>query len=49
MGVVVLIEVPKKLTARQEELLREFAKTEEKSVMPERDGFWKKVKEAFSG
>ena len=49
MGVVVLIEVPKKLSARQEELLREFAKTEEKSVMPERDGFWKKVKEAFSG
>jgi molecular chaperone DnaJ len=49
MGVVVLIEVPKKLSAKQEELLREFAKTEEKSVMPERDGFWKKVKEAFSG
>jgi molecular chaperone DnaJ len=49
MGVVVLIEVPKKLSARQEEILREFAKTEEKSVMPERDGFWKKVKEAFSG
>lgn len=47
MGVVVLIEVPKKLSAKQEELLREFAKTEEKSVMPERDGFWKKVKEAF--
>lgn len=49
MGVVVLIEVPKKLSHKQEELLREFAKTEEKSVMPERDGFWKKVKEAFRG
>jgi molecular chaperone DnaJ len=49
MGVVVLIEVPKKLSSKQEELLREFAKTEERSVMPERDGFWKKVKEAFSG
>jgi molecular chaperone DnaJ len=49
MGVVVLIEVPKKLTHKQEELLREFAKTEEKSVMPERDSFWKKVKEAFRG
>jgi len=49
LGVVVGIEVPKKLSKRQEELLREFAGTEEKSVMPERDGFWKKVKDALGG
>jgi len=47
MGVVVGIEVPRKLSKKQEDLLREFAATEEKSVMPERDGFWKKVKDAF--
>lgn len=49
LGVVVTIEVPKKLSKKQEELLREFATTEEKSVMPERDGFWKKVKDVFGG
>ncbi|MEK6702683.1 MAG: molecular chaperone DnaJ [Planctomycetota bacterium] len=49
MGVVVNIEVPRKLSAKQEELLREFARTEEKSVMPERDGFFKKVKDIFGG
>lgn len=49
LGVVVGIEVPKKLSKKQEDLLREFAGTEEKSVMPERDGFWKKVKDAFGG
>ncbi|MBX3383962.1 MAG: molecular chaperone DnaJ [Phycisphaeraceae bacterium] len=47
LGVVVKIEVPRKLSAKQEQLLREYATTEEKSVLPERDGFWKKVKDLF--
>ncbi|GJM18281.1 MAG: chaperone protein DnaJ [Phycisphaeraceae bacterium] len=41
--VVVKIETPKKLSARQEELLREFAETEDKHVNPERHGFLKKI------
>ncbi|HEX2836834.1 MAG TPA: molecular chaperone DnaJ [Phycisphaerales bacterium] len=43
MGIVVKIEVPRKLTKEQEKLLREFAATEDKSVMPESQSFWKKV------
>jgi molecular chaperone DnaJ len=39
----VRIETPRKLTAKQEKLLREFAETEDKSVQPESTGFWKKV------
>lgn len=41
------IEIPKKLTSRQKELLREFAETEDHSVMPESHGFFKKVKDIF--
>lgn len=41
------IEVPKKLAPKQEELLREFAKTEEHQVGPERKGWLDKVKELF--
>lgn len=44
----VIVEVPKKLTKRQEELLRELAETEEANVTPERKSFFKKVKEYFS-
>ena len=43
LGVVVKLEVPSKLTKKQEELLREFAASEDKSVMPQSTGFWKKV------
>ncbi len=43
----VKIEVPHKLTARQKELLKEFAATEEKNVTPERKSFFKKVKKIF--
>ncbi|MDQ7013225.1 MAG: molecular chaperone DnaJ [Planctomycetota bacterium] len=43
----VRIEIPKKLTSRQKELLREFAETDDHSVMPESHGFWKKVKDIF--
>jgi molecular chaperone DnaJ len=44
---IVKIEIPKKLTARQQELLREFAETEDQSVLPESHGFWKKMKDLF--
>ena len=47
--VVAKLEVPTKLTSRQEELLREFAGIEDQSggVSPHGDGFWKKIKDAF--
>jgi len=47
--VVAKIETPKKLTSKQEELLREFAKTEDKHVNPESHGFWKKITDFIGG
>jgi molecular chaperone DnaJ len=47
--VQVLIEIPKKLTRRQEELLREFAETEDHGVLPQSDGFWKRIKDYIAG
>ena len=47
--VQVWIEVPKKLDARQEELLREYAASEDESVLPESRGFFDKLAELFSG
>ncbi|MGV6813791.1 MAG: molecular chaperone DnaJ [Phycisphaerales bacterium] len=47
--VVTKIETPKKLTKKQEELLREFAKTEDKHVNPESHGFWKKITDIIGG
>jgi len=41
------VETPRRLTERQEELLREFAETEESSVSPRRKSFFEKVKELF--
>ena len=46
---VAKIETPKKLTAKQEELLREFAETEDHSVHPESHGFWKKITGLLGG
>jgi molecular chaperone DnaJ len=43
--VITRIEIPKKLSAKQEKLLREFAETEDQSVMPESQGFLKKMKD----
>ncbi len=37
------IQIPPKLTEKQEQLLREFAATEDKQVNPESKGFWDKV------
>jgi molecular chaperone DnaJ len=41
----VKIEIPKKLTSEQESLLRKLAALENDNVLPESEGFWKKVKE----
>ena len=43
--VVLLIEIPKKLSEKQEQLLREFAETEDHEVLPHTKGFWEKIKE----
>lgn len=47
LGVVIKIEIPSKLTGDQEKLLREFAKTEDVSVLPESQGFMKKMRDLF--
>ena len=44
-----LIEIPKKLNKEQQKLLRQFAQTEDKSVLPQSKGFFEKVKEHFLG
>ena len=36
----VLVEIPRKLSKEQEKLLRQFAKTEDKTVLPESRGFF---------
>lgn len=41
------IEIPKNLTSRQQELLREFAESEDKTVLPESKGFFEKLKKHF--
>ena len=43
------VEVPRKLGARQDELLRELAQLEETGVMPQRKSFVEQVREFFSG
>ncbi|MFW5857901.1 MAG: DnaJ C-terminal domain-containing protein, partial [Planctomycetota bacterium] len=44
----VVVETPRKLTPRQEELLRELAQIEEKNVSPHRKGFLDRLREYFS-
>ncbi len=44
----VTVEIPKKLSKEQERLMRAFAETEDKSVLPESKGFLDKVKEYLS-
>lgn len=43
----IVIDVPKSLTKKQEELLREFATTEEARVQPRRRGWFEKMKGFF--
>ncbi len=45
--VQVVIEVPTKMTLRQEELLREFAELEKKNVSPRQKKFFEKMKNFF--
>lgn len=47
--VQVLIEIPKKLTGDQKELLRRFAATEDKAVLPESKGFFERLKNYLAG
>jgi molecular chaperone DnaJ len=47
--VQVLVEIPNKLTPRQEELLREFAATENHEVLPHSQGFLDKIKKNILG
>lgn len=46
--VQVIVEIPKKLDERQEQLLREFAETENEAILPESKGFFQKVVDYFS-
>jgi len=41
--VQVVVEIPRKLSRKQEQLLREFAGTEHKGVLPQREGFLEKL------
>jgi molecular chaperone DnaJ len=43
----VTVDVPKKLTKRQEEILRELQSIDEENVSPERKSFLSKVKDLF--
>jgi len=45
--VLVIVEVPTKMTPRQEELLREFAELEKKNVSPRQKKFFEKMKNFF--
>jgi len=45
--VQIVIETPAKLNEKQQELLREFAKTENKRVSPKAKGFFEKLKKTF--
>jgi molecular chaperone DnaJ len=45
--VQIIVEIPTKLNSTQQELLREFAKTENKSVFPKTKSFFEKLKRNF--
>lgn len=47
--VEIQVEVPRKLSADQEELLRKLAELDHKDVMPQRKTFFEQVKAFFSG
>jgi molecular chaperone DnaJ len=44
-----LIEIPSKLSREQKDLLRKFAATEDREVLPESRGFFERVKEYLTG
>lgn len=47
--VEIQVEVPRKVSKRQEELLRELAELEENDVMPHKKSFFEQVKDFFAG
>jgi molecular chaperone DnaJ len=47
--VQLMVEIPKRLNKAQEALLRDFAKTEDRSVLPESKGFFDKLMEYIGG
>jgi molecular chaperone DnaJ len=47
--VQVLIEIPKKLNEKQKQLLREFAMTEDATLMPQKKSFMDKLKDKLRG
>ena len=46
--VQIIVEIPKKLNSRQEELLREFAQSEDITALPKSRGFFEKLKQHFN-
>ena len=44
-----MVETPRKLSEQQEDLLREFAETEDVDVQPESKGFFENLMDYFSG
>ena len=49
LHVQVAVEVPKRLSERHEEILRELAEIENANVSPKRKSFFEKIKEYFQG
>jgi molecular chaperone DnaJ len=47
--VIAIVETPRSLTKRQEELLRELAELDQKHVSPQRKSFFDKIKDFFAG
>jgi molecular chaperone DnaJ len=45
----VVVEIPRRLSKKQSDLLREFAQTEDKSVLPESKGWLEKVVQFLAG
>ncbi len=45
----ITVEIPRRLNDGQKKLLRAFAETEDKNVMPESKGFFEKLKKQFGG
>ncbi|HEX8912758.1 MAG TPA: molecular chaperone DnaJ [Humisphaera sp.] len=47
--VQILVEIPRKLTDRQKQLLRDFATEEDTNHLPQKKGFMDKLKDLFKG
>ncbi|MBL9030926.1 MAG: molecular chaperone DnaJ [Phycisphaerae bacterium] len=47
--VAVRVEIPKRLSSKQEKLLRDFAASENQDVLPESQGFMKKMRDWLGG